>query len=102
LEISQQNGIEIDTAIGDAVYSGRDNPKLVSKPNIKIVARMTPSISQGSRKDKNLFNYNKDAGMFVCPAGYLAIRKAKQGEKDNGQNQQRPITSTWKNARSAC
>ncbi|MDF2435510.1 MAG: hypothetical protein JWP44_5141 [Mucilaginibacter sp.] len=25
--------------------------------------------------------------MFVCPAGHLAIRKARQGEKNVGKNQ---------------
>jgi hypothetical protein len=33
------------------------------------------------------FDYNKDADMFVCPAGHLAIRKARGGKKNIGQNQ---------------
>ena len=27
------------------------------------------------------FEYNKDAGMYVCRAGHMAIKKAKQGSK---------------------
>jgi transposase len=87
LEISQKNGIKIDTVIGDGAYSGRDNLKLADEQNIKVVAKMVSSISQGFRKDENLFDYNKDAGMFVCPAGHMAIRKARHGEKNNGENQ---------------
>src|SRR5699024_11246614 len=29
----------------------------------------------------------KDAGMYVCKAGHIAIRKARQGKKNVGKNQ---------------
>ncbi|MCD9581336.1 transposase, partial [Tenacibaculum maritimum] len=51
------------------------------------VARLNPAISQGFRKKEDQFDYNKDADMFVCPAGHLATRKAKQGKKNIGKNQ---------------
>lgn len=87
LEISQVNGIDVDTIIGDAAYSGKDNLELTSKQDIKIVAKLNPSITQGFRKNEDLFDYNKDADMFVCPAGHIAIRKARQGRKNVGKNQ---------------
>ena len=87
LEISQENGIDVDTVIGDAAYSGKENIKLTNKQNIKIVAKLNPSITQGFRKDEDKFDYNKDADMFVCPAGHMAIRKARQGKKNRGTNQ---------------
>jgi transposase len=87
LEISQENGIDVATIIGDAAYSGKENIKLTSEQNIKVVARLNPSITQGIRKDEDKFDYNKDADRFVCPAGHLAIRKARQGTKDIGKNQ---------------
>jgi transposase len=87
LEISQDNGIQVDTIIGDAAYSGKDNLKIAGKQEIKIVAKLNPSITQGFRDQENTFDYNKDAGMFVCPAGHMAIRKARQGKKENGKNQ---------------
>jgi len=87
LEISQENGIEVDTVIGDAAYSGKENLKLTSGQNIKIVARLNPSITQGFRKDADKFDFNKDADMFVCPAGHMAIRKARQGKTTIGTNQ---------------
>lgn len=87
LEASQDNGIEVDTIIGDAAYSGKENLKMAAEQEIKIVAKLNPSITQGFRKQENTFGYNKDAGMFVCPAGHMAIRKARQGKKDNGKNQ---------------
>lgn len=87
LEISQENGLDVDTIIGDAAYSGKENLKITSKQNIKVVARLNPTITQGNRKDEDKFDYNKDADRFVCPAGHLAIRKARQGTKDVGKNQ---------------
>jgi len=87
LEISQQNGIQVDTVIGDAAYSGKNNLKLTSKQGIKVVAKLNPSITQGVRTKENQFDYNKDADMFVCPAGHLAIRKAQQGTKNSNINQ---------------
>lgn len=87
LEISQDNGIEVDTIIGDAAYSGKENLKMAGEQEIKIVAKLNPSITQGFRKQENTFDYNKDAGLFVCPAGHMAIRKVRQGKKNNGKNQ---------------
>jgi hypothetical protein len=87
LGTSQENGIEVDTIIGDAAYSGKENLKLASSQNIAIVARLNPSIAQGLRKEEDKFDYNKDADMFVCPAGHMAIRKARQGRKNIGKNQ---------------
>ncbi len=87
LEISQQNGIAVDTIIGDAAYSGKENLSLAGEQNIKVVAKLNPSITQGFRKSEDKFDYNKDADMFVCPAGHIAIRKACQGKKNVGKNQ---------------
>jgi transposase len=87
LEISQENGINVDTIIGDAAYSGKENLKLTNQQDIKVVAKLNPSITQGCRKDGDKFDYNKDADMFICPAGHMAIRKAKQGKKYTSKNQ---------------
>jgi transposase len=87
LEASQDNGIEVDTIIGDAAYSGKENLKLVGGQEIKIVSKLNPSITQGFRQQENTFDYNKDAGMFVCPSGHMAIRKAIQTKKAKGKSQ---------------
>ena len=84
---SQNNGIAVETVIGDAAYSGKKNLELAKKENIQIVARLNPVISQGIRKKEEEFEYNKDADMFVCPAGHIATRKAIQGKKNTGENQ---------------
>ena len=84
---SMQNGIEVDTVIGDSAYSGKNNLIYGNENNIQIVSKLNPAITQGFRKEENKFEFNKDAGMFVCPAGHMAVRKAKQGAKNTGTNQ---------------
>lgn len=85
--ISQENGLDFDTVIGDAAYSGKENIQLAKDQDLKIVSKLNPVITQGTRKDEDKFDYNKDADRFVCPAGHLAIRKARQGKKKNRSNQ---------------
>ena len=87
LEISQKNGIDVDAIIGDGAYTGKENLKLTSEQNIKVVATLNVTIALGARKDEDKFDYNKDADRFVCPAGHMAIRKSKQGKKNVGKNQ---------------
>ena len=86
LEVSQKNGIHVETIIGDTAYSGKDNLKMAKEQDIQIVATMNPAI-HGFRKEGDAFDYNKDAGMFVCPAGHMATRKARHGKKGEGTNQ---------------
>ena len=87
VEKSRQNGIEVDTVIGDTAYSGDSNLKKAKEEGYRIVAKVNPSISQGSRSESEQWEYNKDAGMYICPAGHMAIRKAKQGKKNHRWNQ---------------
>ena len=87
VEKSRQNGIEVDTVIRDTAYSGDSNLKKAKEEGYRIVAKVNPSISQGSRSESEQWEYNKDAGMYICPAGHMAIRKAKQGKKNHLWNQ---------------
>lgn len=80
VEQSRANGIVVETVVGDAAYSGRDN-LILSKDTdngFELVARLNPSL-HGFRKDEDKFDFNKDAGMFVCPAGHLAKGKVRNG-----------------------
>lgn len=88
VEQSRKNGMEVDTVIGDTTYSGSENLKLAEgEKGFALVSRLHPAISHGFRKDEDKFDYNKDAGMFVCPAGHMAVRKARQGERNGRCNQ---------------
>lgn len=87
VEQSRANGMVVDTVVGDTAYSGKDNIILSKDEGFELIARLNPAISNGTRKEEDRFDYNKDAGMFVCPAGHMAIRKARQGKKGQGKNQ---------------
>jgi transposase len=87
IEKSSEAGIEIETVIGDAAYSEKDNIQYSKKNELKLVAKLNPSITQGNRKKEDVFEFNKDAGMYVCKAGHMAIRKARSGKKGVGRNQ---------------
>ena len=84
IEKSENNGIEVEAIIGDGAYSEKDNLNYCSENNIKNVSKLSKSVTHGNGKNKEDFEYNKDAGMYVCKAGHMAIRKAKQGSKDKG------------------
>ena len=84
---SKETGMEIDTIIGDAAYSEKGNIELAKREELQLVAKLNPSVTQGQRKKEDEFQFNKDAGMYICKAGHMAIRKARQGKKNIGQNQ---------------
>jgi len=87
IEQSIKNGITVKSVIGDRAYSGKDNLVYAKENKIKVISKVNPVISQGARKKEDQFDFNKDADMFVCPAGHLAIRKATQGKKGDNVNQ---------------
>lgn len=87
VEKSRQNGIEVETVIGDTAYSGDSNLKKAKEEGYRIVAKVNPAISQGFKSEAEQWEYNKDAGMYICPAGHMAIRKARQGKKNQQRNQ---------------
>lgn len=87
IQKSEKAGMKIDTIIGDTAYSEKDNITYAADNDMKLVAKLHPLVSQGNRKKEEAFEFNKDAGMYVCPAGHMAIRKAKQGKKVQNGNQ---------------
>ncbi len=79
VEKSQENGIEVEAVIGDGAYSEKENIEYCEKNNIKLASKLSKQITHGNRKKDEKFEYNKDAGMYVCKAGHMAIKKARQG-----------------------
>lgn len=45
IEISRGNGLDFDTVIGDAAYSGKENIQLAKEQDLKIVAKLNPIIT---------------------------------------------------------
>ncbi len=88
IEKSVKAGLKVETVIGDAAYSEKGNIEYTKINEITLVAKLNPSVTQGFRKKEDEFEFNKDAGMYVCKAGHMAIRKARIGKKRVAVNQQ--------------
>ncbi|UPM55824.1 IS1182 family transposase [Gottfriedia acidiceleris] len=86
IEKSCETGMEIDTVIGDTAYSEIDNLQYVNENELKLVSKLNPTITHGTRKKEDEFQYNKDAGMYDCKAGHMAIRKRRQERKNQKKN----------------
>ena len=88
IEKTEATGLEVEAAIGDGAYSETENLEYCESKGIKNVSKLSKSVTHGNRKSENEFEYNKDAEMYVCPAGHMATRKSKQGSKKdkNGKN----------------
>ncbi|MEX2460857.1 MAG: IS1182 family transposase [Paenibacillaceae bacterium] len=87
IEKSVLAGMDVETVIGDTAYSEKGNIEYTNKNDMKLVAKLNPSVTQGFRSKEDEFEFNKDAGMYVCKAGHMAIRKARQGKKGVADNQ---------------
>lgn len=87
IEKSIEAGMEVETIIGDAAYSEKKNIEYANVNGIKLVSKLNPSVTQGYRKKEDEFEFNKDAGMYICKAGHMAVRKARQGKKGVSANQ---------------
>ena len=84
IEKSKNNGIEVEAIIGDGAYSEKVNLDYCSENKIKNVSKLSKMVTHGNSKRNDDFEYNKDAGMYVCKAGHMAIKKAHQkGSKHN-------------------
>lgn len=87
IEKSKATGLEVNTVIGDTAYSEKDNIVYAKNNKIELISKLNPLITQGARRKEDEFQFNKDAGMYVCTAGHMAVRKARQGKKGVGKNQ---------------
>jgi len=84
VEKSKKTGLKVEAVIGDGAYSEEDNLNYCSENSIKNVSKLSKTVTHGNRKSNHGFEFNKDAEMYVCPAGHMAIKKAHQkGNKHN-------------------
>ena len=80
VEKSRAAGVEVEAVIGDGAYSEKDNIEY-AKDNFELVSKLSLTVTKGHRREDDGFEYNKDAGMYVCPAGHMAISKKTRGKK---------------------
>lgn len=89
IEKSETAGMQIDTVLGDTAYSWKENLLYTKKKDIALISRLHPVITHGQSNRKEGFEFNKDADLYTCPAGHLAIKKLKKVRaKDANRNDQ--------------
>lgn len=92
VEKTQANGIKVEAVIGDGAYSEKENIEYCEENNIKLASKLSKFVTHGNTQRNNNFEYNKDAGMYVCRAGHMAIKKQKQKVKYRTQDGEESIT----------
>ena len=93
VEKSQANGIEVEAIIGDGAYSEKENIEYCEENNIKLASKLSKFVTHGNSQRNNNFEYNKDAKMYVCRAGHMAIKKRHSIIKDTRYNSQSEVES---------
>lgn len=85
---SEQAGIEVTDIIGDAAYSEKENIAYAKENNINLVSKLSKSVThtQSSRTNPNVFEFNKDAGMYVCQSGHMSFKKTSNRPKKHAQD----------------
>ena len=83
---SRDAGMEVESVIGGKAYSDKKNIEEAKDGGYKLTARLNSIVTQGNRSKEDEFEFNKDAGMYQCKGGHLAVHKyldRRQKEKKN-------------------
>jgi len=84
---SIESGIEVKNVIGDAAYSEKENIDYAKEEEINLISKLSKTVTHGnSRQSKTTFEYNKDAGMYVCQAGYMSIKRVSNRPKKHAKD----------------
>ena len=78
--------MEVEMVIGDKACSEQKNIEAAQEGGYELISRLNGIITQGNRTKEDEFEFNKDAGMYQCKAGHLAVRKyldRREKEKKN-------------------
>ncbi|MGE7021589.1 transposase, partial [Solibacillus cecembensis] len=89
IEKSLETGMEIKTVLGDTAYSEKGNIRYAKDNQLELISKLNPVITHGHRTKEEEFEFNKDAGMYVCKAGHMAFRKesdGRRGRREKGKN----------------
>lgn len=86
VEKSKAAGMDVEEIIGDTAYSEKENLKYVNKEKLRLISKLNKVITHGNRINEDKFEFNKDAGMYVCKAGHMSIKKTSSRPKKHAQD----------------
>ena len=77
----EENGVKVENIVGDGAYSEQELIEFANDNELHLVSKLSKTVTSGNRRNEldDRFSYNKDAQMYVCPAGHMAVRKARTG-----------------------
>ena len=78
--------MKVETVIGDKAYSSKENVDAAKDNHYELISRLNSIVTQGNRIKPDEFEFNKDARMYQCKAGHLAIHKYLDKRKKAGKN----------------
>ena len=90
---SKNHGLEVNEIIGDAAYSEKDNLKYAKESHIGLISKLSSTVTHGTRKNDDKFEFNKDAGMYVCPAGHMSIKRISTRPKKHAKDGEGTVLS---------
>lgn len=88
VEKSKKAGIVVENIIGDAAYSEKENLDYAKEESIKLISKLSKTVSHGNRKNSDKYEFNKDAGMYVCKEGHMSIKKVNKRPKKHAEDGQ--------------
>ncbi|MCO7124080.1 hypothetical protein NIA71_19360 [Ihubacter massiliensis] len=68
----------METVIGGRAYGEEENLSYCNETGTQNVSKLSLAVTHRKRKTRENFSNNKDAEMYVCKAGYMAIEKKYQ------------------------
>jgi hypothetical protein len=81
-EVINNELVDVDEILGDTAYSGQPILEMASKYGVTLIAPPHPNLGK-SIDGRDGFTFNKDADMFCCPQGHLAIKKYMRTYKND-------------------
>lgn len=84
---STDNGMDVEEVLGDSAYSIKDNIEYTNENEIKLISKLSKTVTHGNKRKVEGFEFNKDADMYTCPEGHLSIKRSetRPKKKDDGQ-----------------
>lgn len=93
IEKTKETGLAVNEVIGDAAYSEKENLKYAKEENISLVSKLSDTVTHGNRMNEDKFEFNKDAGMYVCPGGHMSIKLVNKRPKKHAKDGEGTVLS---------
>lgn len=77
----EENGVKVENIVGDGAYSEQELIEFANDNELHLVSKLSKTVTSGNKRNEldDRLSYNKDAQMYVWPAGHMAVRKARTG-----------------------